>query len=201
MQRNIQKLPPGILSTLEALRGMSQQSSRKEVVKPTLENVIKPRSERDLKPGESLTISELRGREVVTTENNRGERHSYLLEEERLYVDRKTRELNEQIRLLQEEVSKLAVITTEADEGVKVAASNATNQRERYDNFAVVILKDLVDLFKAIIKDVQAERSSFWLLSYTQRSNRRGNLFGKRIKEQGTSYLMSSEHYNGRSAA
>ena len=115
-------------------------------------------------------------------------------EEDHVLVERRTNELRLQIRAIHEEVEKVARITPQLAEEIKVAAFQAPSSTSIYELY---FLERMFEFIKSFRKRI--ENANVWLSSVNKRA-RKKNMWGSNYKKSGAKYLLSSEHYLQRSA-
>lgn len=118
-----------------------------------------------------------------------------LLEEERILVERKGRELKLQIEAIKVEVVKLAKSTPQLSQELEVASFQATSSVSTYELFFLQQLFLFIKSFREHIEDAHV-----WLGSVNARAKKK-NVWGANYKKYGAKYLLSLEHYNSRSSA
>jgi hypothetical protein len=175
-----------------------------ELVKPTTDEFIRqilgrPRKSYsgEIGRGESVEMKE------VFTGGQEGQENlkkqllieRRLIEEERVYVEKRTNELRLQIQAIHEEIVKLAQSTPKLAREVEIAAIQVPSSASSYE------LSFLKHIFK-LIEDfrVNIEKASTWLAAINTRAQKK-NVWGARYKKHGAKYLLSGEHYLTRSAS
>jgi len=121
-------------------------------------------------------------------------RERQLLEEERVYVENRTNELKLQIQAIHSEMIKVAEVTPQLSQEVRVAVYRAPGDPSSYELNFLQQLFELVRDFR-----IKIENASVWLSACNARASKR-NMWGNNYKKHGAKYLLSSEHYLTRSA-
>ncbi len=191
---------------LEALRESGSEvlsTTNNEVFRPMTEEFMnqilgrKRKFHGEIKPGESVEMRQIFNGKQEQHEKYRDqvvlERRLY--EEERVLVEKRTGELRLQIEAIQVEVTKLAKATPRLAKEVEVASFQAPTNVTIYELF---FLKHLFDFIKSFREHI--EQAHVWLASTNARAHKK-NVWGANYKKYGARYLMSGEHYSGRSSA
>lgn len=151
----------------------------------------------ELTRGESLEM-----REVATGERAEKERLSRQLqfehklrEEERILVERRSNELSLHIKAIHEQVIQIAHATPQLSREIELASIQAPSTASSYELF---FIKHILDRLRKFRMDV--ENASVWFATANARASKR-NVWGQNYKKHGAQYLLSGEHYSGRSAA
>lgn len=195
-----------VKNSLEALREGSS-----EVLKTTSNEVFKPIAQEFMDQllgrkrkfsGEILLGESIEMRTVLTgkqTETDRLKKQivieRQLHEEEKILVERKGRELKIQIEAIKSEVVKLAAATPRLSQQVEIASFQATSSVSTYELFFLQQLFLFIKSFREHIDDAHV-----WLGAVNARAKKK-NVWGANYKKYGAKYLLSGEHYSGRSSA
>ncbi len=197
---------PQFKNPLESLR-----ESSTEITKTVSNEVFRPMSKEfmdqilgrkrkfhgEILPGESIEMrSVLTGKQTETDKLKQQvilERR--LREEDRILVERKGNELKLQIEAIKIEVTKLATATPRLSREVDVASFQATASVSMYELFFLQQLFKFIRSFREHIEDAQ-----LWLGTVNARAHKK-NVWGANYKKYGAKYLLSGEHYSGRSSA
>ena len=118
-----------------------------------------------------------------------------LLEEERILVERKGAELSLQINAIHAEVMKVAQLTPNLSREIQIASFQAPVHPDVYDKFFLTRILEFILSFRKNI-----ESAHEWLSTANGRASKK-NVWGQNYKKHGAKYLLSGEHYSGRSAA
>ncbi len=195
-----------VKNPLEALR-----ESSSEVLKTTSNEVFKPIAQEfmdqllgrkrkfsgEILPGESLEMrTVLSGKQTETDRLKKQiviERQ--LHEEEKMLVEKRGRELKVQIEAIKSEVVKLAAATPKLSQQVEIASFQATSSVSTYELFFLQQLFLFIKSFREHIDDAHV-----WLGAVNARAKKK-NVWGANYKKYGAKYLLSGEHYSGRSSA
>lgn len=184
-------------NTVESLRDFSEG-----VATDAMEQIFHhpPRIKRsfsgEIMPGESIEIKEVFSgkREVQEKEEKKLRIERELLEEEKVLVEKRTRELQLQISAIHEEILKLASVTPKLSREVEIASFQAPADPSSYQLY---FLERILQFIKDFRENI--EEANVWLMVANQRSQKK-NMWGKHYKKHGAKYLLSGEHYLTRSA-
>lgn len=195
------------MNPLEVFRDL-QDLTNEEIFKPMVKDMgnqvfgfprapLKPMSG-ELRPGNPLVMKDVysgkREQDEKLTKQLTFERQ--LRGEEQSLVNRKQQELTQQIKAIEEEMTRLVAATPKLDNQLKVAAmANTVDANEYTLNF-------LTHLFQVIKRSrVKIENAGVWLASANNRGAKKGgNVWGQNYKKNKGKYLLSTEHYLQRSA-
>lgn len=194
---------------LELLREAGQNAPKavkRELIDPFPDEILRqilgraPKMERKFS-GEILPGSTMEMKKVVTGEAQENEKLRKMVylerkmrEENTILVERRTAELRLQIKAIHEEVEKVARITPQLAEEVKIAAFQAPSSTSIYELY---FLERIFEFIKSFRKKI--ENANVWLASVNKRAMKK-NRWGANYKKHGAKYLLSSEHYLQRSA-
>ena len=112
-----------------------------------------------------------------------------------MLVERKGNELKVQIEAIKIEVTKLATATPRLSQQVEIASFQATSSVSTYELFFLQQLFLFIKSFREHIEDAH-----IWLGAVNARAKKK-NVWGANYKKYGAKYLLSGEHYSGRSSA
>lgn len=197
-QKNIVKNP------LEQLRdsGNSELFSN-EILKPFANEFVSQIFGRKKFTGELELGEAIEMRSVITGKEAENQKEKQqislerqLLNEEKVLVEKRSNELKVQIEAVQVQVTKLAHATPRLAREVEIASFQAPTHISMYELF---FLKHLYKLIKDFTEDI--EKAHTWLYTANSRARKQGNVWGENYKKHGARYLLSGEHYSGRSAA
>jgi len=151
----------------------------------------------EILPGESIEMKQvLTGKQTETDRLKKQvilERQ--LRAEEKMLVERKGNELKVQIEAIKIEVTKLATATPRLSQQVEIASFQATSSVSTYELFFLQQLFLFIKSFREHIEDAH-----IWLGAVNARAKKK-NVWGANYKKYGAKYLLSGEHYSGRSSA
>jgi hypothetical protein len=194
---------------LELLRDMSRttaDSVKSDLLTPMPEEIARqifgrmPRREKkysgEIMPGEVIEMKEVYSGKAE--ENEKLKKTVYLerrlRQEDHVLVERKTQELRLQIKAIHDEVEKVAKITPQLANEVRVAAFQAPSSTSIYELY---FLERIFEFIKSFRKKI--ENANVWLMSANRKAAKK-NRWGQNYKKSGAKYLLSSEHYLQRSA-
>jgi len=178
----------------EAAQKVTEESSR--FVKTAHEQISSTTKSGEIMPGESLEMSEVTT--VVETQKKDEERlllQRRLIEEDKVFVERRTNELRIQIQAIHEEVIKIAEVTPKLNQEIEIAAFQAPADPSAYELY---FLERLFEYIRSFRKKI--ENACVWLEVSNKRARKR-NVWGANFKKNGAKYLLSGEHYASRSSA
>ncbi len=194
---------------LEALRdlgGGTIESLRAELLNPLPSEIIGQimgsKTNHEPLSGEIVPGEELKIREVYS--GHRKETEAYqaqirieqtLGREEEVLVERRTNELRIRIHAIHQEVTRIAEATPKLTQELKIAAFKAPVSTSEHD---LNVLQNIFEFIQNFRKRI--EHSGTWLAAANKRGSKR-NMWGQNYKKHGAKYLLSGEHYSGRSAA
>ena len=120
-----------------------------------------------------------------------------LTQEQSLYVNQHTQEIQKSIQDIRLEINKLVQSTQNLDNEVQQAVSKNIPEFNDYQVGFLQRLKNLIIQFRQNI-----DQSSVWLASLNHKKSRKNAFWGsvKNKKSGGEQYLLSSEHSVSRSA-
>lgn len=192
---------------LEILRESTREVTeigKREVIDPMAKEFLDQLLARKRRTfsGELTRGDSLEMREVTRGERAEKEKQAQqlaferrLLEEERVLVERKGNELAVQINAIQTEVVKVAQVTPNLSREIQIAAFQAPVNPDIYDKFFLTRIYEFILSFRKNIESAQE-----WLVTANGRASKK-NVWGQNYKKHGARYLLSGEHYSGRSAA
>lgn len=146
----------------------------------------------ELRPGESV---DLRSVEEKAAELERQyyekfyHQAEHLRREEKGVYDSKERQLELQVKALQEELNEMAKATGQLEKEIKIAAFQAPVKPGIYHVRFFEKLRHFVKSFRAKI-----ESSAAWLAAFNQRSKKR-NYYWAQVRKSGTKFMLSGERY------
>ncbi|EKD62467.1 MAG: hypothetical protein ACD_52C00157G0001 [uncultured bacterium] len=146
-------------------------------------------------PGESLEFSEVISGQRESNEKLAGQlrvEHT-LVEEERVFIEKKGKELEMQLYVIKQEVEALASTTEGLAKELQVAAMQSPVEPGVYH---LVFFEKLIEFLKSFRKKI--EKAAVWLHATNKRAQKK-NFWGL-YKSQGTKFFLSGEHYSQRSA-
>jgi Domain of unknown function (DUF5660) len=198
------KIPKNFLSTLETLRSIAT-NAKNEGIKPFIVEAKKqiglPVSQQsgELKKGETIEIKRESSSSSYEFNPEREKARTVMVENERLFVEKRTVELRERIETLKVEVTRLREVTPNITTELEIASFQATDTKS-YDRFVLKTLESIIEYFKSF--RLAAEKSYIWLQHVNKRrsKHKRGNVWAKNVEENGSMYLRSGEHSSQRSA-
>jgi hypothetical protein len=190
---------------LESLRdsGGSETRTSNEFFRPMADefmNQILGRKKKfggELLPGESIEMRSVFTGKQTEVDRIKGQLviERQLHQEERVLVEKRSNELKLQIEAIQVEVTKIAKSTPQLAREVEIAALQAPVNMSIYELFFFQHLFEFIKSFREHI-----ENAHVWLSAINTRA-RKKNMWGANYKKYGAKYLLSGEHYSGRSAA
>lgn len=195
-----------IANPLEFLREAGQESAntlKREVLDPFSDEFtaqILGRREKhfsgEIMPGEAVEMKEIYSGKAEKQEalQKQAFLERRLRQEDQILIERRTNELRVQISAIHEEVIKLAEVTPQLAQEVKIAAFQAPSDVSSYELYFLQRIFEFIKSFRQKIED-----ANVWLNSANKRS-RRKNMWGQNYKKYGAKYLLSGEHYLTRSA-
>lgn len=122
---------------------------------------------------------------------------NHLLEEEKTLFDQRQKQLQKEIRELQEEIKKLVRATDNLGQNVEIAAANQVAEASYYQINFFQRIRNLIITIRQNIS-----QSALWFESFTAKKKKR-NFFWNQVKSKkggGEQYLFSNEHSAARSA-
>lgn len=194
------------INPLEIIRDSSQSAGstlNQEVIKPLSQEALsqifgkkETHFSGELFPGESLAMSEIMSGKQEEREKNKKEQIllNTLEKEEKMLIEKRTRELQLEIRALHQELFKVAQQMPRLEQEIQIAAFQAPKNPGIFDLF---FLRDLFIQIKKFRENI--ERASVWLSAANKRSAKK-NIWGRNYQKHGAKYLLSGEHYLTRSA-
>ena len=146
-------------------------------------------------PGESLEFSQVLSGKRQEQERLASQVHleRTLIEEEKILLEKKGRELQIQLHVLKQEVENLATTTEGLSKELKIATMQVPVEPGVYH---VVFFEKLIEFLKSFRKKV--EKAAVWLHAVNNRANKKN--FWSLYKSQGSKFFLSGEHYSQRSA-
>ncbi|OGM08793.1 hypothetical protein A2159_02160 [Candidatus Woesebacteria bacterium RBG_13_34_9] len=150
----------------------------------------------ELIPGDTIEMNELFSGRYEEQQHLRKQiaLERKLLEEEKIYIEKKTNELRMQLSTIREEILVIAQKTDNLSKETEIAAMQAPIEPGIYH---VIFFEKLLEFIKSFSKKI--EEASVWLHSINKRAARK-NAWGANYKKHGAKYLLSGEHYLQRSA-
>lgn len=204
MGGNSSKLKRNKYNALEMLReanDVGTKTIKQELISPISRNFAKQLFGLDnftaeTEPGGTIEMKDVfSGKHEGAEKTRKAVRlERQLLEEERVYVENRTNELKLQIQAIHTEILKVAEVTPELSQEVRVAVYRAPGDPSSYELNFLQQLFELVRDFR-----IKIENASVWLSACNSRASKR-NMWGQNYKKHGGKYLLSSEHYLTRSA-
>lgn len=194
------------VNPLEIIRESTQiagNTLKQEALKPLSQEALsqifgkkEARFSGELLPGESLEMSEVMSGKQAEKEKNKKEQIllNSLEKEEKMLIEKRTRELQLEIRALHQELFKVAQQMPRLEQEIQIAAFQAPKNPGIFDLF---FLRDLFIQIKKFRENI--ERASVWLSAANKRSAKK-NRWGQNYQKHGAKYLLSGEHYLTRSA-
>jgi hypothetical protein len=197
---------PKFKNPLEALRESSSEvgkAATNEIFRPMTEEFLnqvlgrKRKFSGEILPGESIEMKNVFTGKQTETDKLKAQIviEKRLREEERVLIERKGGELKVQIEAIKREVVKLATATPKLSQEVEIASFQASSNVSIYELFFLQQLFLFIKSFREHIEDAH-----IWLGSVNARA-RKKNVWGENYKKHGAKYLLSGEHYSGRSSA
>jgi len=176
-------------------------SSKKKAVSDNLQEILRDRRESQRKvtpPSEELPrTGELKANQVLDLEKRTEKRKEQFFnlqaeipniqKQERLLFYREKEEVQAKVKILLEEIRKLANASKGLAKEVTIAASQVPVEPGTYHFNFFERLKETVILFRKRI-----EESATWLGAFNQRSKKR---YWGRFKKSGAKFLLSQERY------
>jgi len=147
---------------------------------------------KEIKPGEAI---DLRSIEEKTAELEKRyyeqfyRQAEHLRKEEKRVYDSKERQLELQVKALQEELNEMAKATKELEKEVEIAAFQEPVKAGVYHLTFFEKLRHFVRAFRSKI-----ENSAAWLAAFNQRSKKR-NYYWAQVRKSGTKFMLSGERY------
>ncbi len=150
----------------------------------------------EIMPGETLEMNDIYSGKKQRDENTRVQIQTErrLIQEEKVFIEKRMGELRLQIQAIHEEVLQIANATPELSREVEIAAFQAPSSPSSYELF---FLTHILDFLKSFRKKI--ENANIWLHTANKRAQKR-NVWGANYKKGGAKYLLSGEHYLSRSA-
>lgn len=150
----------------------------------------------EIAAGESLELNEVYTGREVENKKLKGQLalERRLRDEESALIEKKSNDLKIQLKVLMDEIYKLAGSTQKLAEETQIAAMQAPIEPGVYH---LIFFEKLLEFVQSFRKKV--EESVVWLHATNKRAARK-NAWGQRYKQHGGKYLLSGEHYLQRSA-
>jgi hypothetical protein len=184
-------------SFLEALRDLGggvAKSAAQDVVGGVAENAFrqmvgKPFGE--LQPSESLDMKRLSWESALREREKRQfqQEFAHLRRQEKTIWTKAEQETQMQIKVILEELKKLAISTQKLSEEVKIAAEQAPVAPGTYHVSFFEKLRQTIVLFRK-----RVEESATWLSAFNQKAKKR-NYYWAQVKKSGTKFMLSQERY------
>ena len=149
----------------------------------------------EISPGEALEFSEVMtgNREAKEKLVSQVRIEKTLVEEERLLLEKKGKELQMQLYVLKQEEETLTATTEGLAKELRVAAIQAPVEPGVYH---LIFFEKLIEFLKSFRKKI--EKAAIWLHATNKRAQKK-NFWGL-YKSQGSKFFLSGEHYSQRSA-
>jgi len=169
----------------EVLKEVSDTSAKKDTSK--FSGTLFPGQSVDINP--SKQESKINWNQEFITKS--------LTQEQSLFVNQHTQEIQKSIQEIRLEIKKLAESTNELDNEIQQAVSQNIPETNEYQRTFLQRLKNLIIQFRQNI-----DQSCVWLNSLNHKKSRKNAFWGnvRNKKSGGEQYLLSSEHSVSRSA-